>query len=57
MIEIRNESTKDSTCYCDECLHVEVCKWYGYEGCQFRDTYKDIYDKGYKAGIEEGQNA
>ena len=31
--------------YCKDCLHVEMCKWYGYTGCEFRDTYEDIAKK------------
>ena len=27
------ESAKE---YCAECDHIEMCKWYPYEGCEFR---------------------
>ena len=23
--------------YCSECIHCEVCSWYPYDGCEFRD--------------------
>lgn len=27
------ESAKE---YCAECDHIEMCRWYPYEGCEFR---------------------
>ena len=25
--------------YCESCRHVEMCRWYPYEGCEFREDY------------------
>ncbi len=32
--------------YCAECNHIEMCSWYPYDGCEFRDIgYKTIPDE------------
>ena len=32
--------TEEGKKWCENCMHVEVCAWYGYEGCEFRDLPK-----------------
>ena len=42
------ESAKE---YCEECEHIEMCSWYPYEGCEFRDI--GTYARGYNDAKRE----
>lgn len=35
MIRVQTEAAKE---YCSECIHVEVCCWYPFQGCAFRES-------------------
>ena len=32
----RSEQSESAKEYCAECNHIEMCRWYPYEGCEFR---------------------
>jgi hypothetical protein len=32
----RPEQPESAKEYCAECNHIEMCRWYPYEGCEFR---------------------
>ena len=32
----RPEQPESAREYCAECDHIEMCRWYPYEGCEFR---------------------
>ena len=43
-LDWEDESLESAKQYCANCNHVEMCRWYPYEGCEFIDPgTKDVH--------------
>ena len=38
-MDCENAQRQDAEKYCESCRHVEMCRWYPFEGCEFKDVY------------------
>lgn len=45
MSEIENRNREAAEEYCAECDHIEMCRWYPFEGCEFRSLPKGVLRK------------
>lgn len=50
----RPEQPESAKEYCAECDHIEMCRWYPYEGCEFRSLPSAQSEK--KKGIWISKN-
>lgn len=47
------EQSESSIAYCSDCIHTEMCSWYPYEDCEWRDTFPEQYARGYNDAKRE----
>jgi hypothetical protein len=40
--ESENQNREAAEAYCEECDHIEMCRWYPFEGCEFRSLPKGV---------------
>lgn len=39
MKRMSEEERKSAEKYCESCRHIEMCRWYPYEGCEFLEIH------------------
>ena len=54
-ISPKEEQPESAYEYCAECNHIEMCRWYPYEGCEFRDLPKACTESQRESAQESAQ--